>query len=260
MNSGDYLRAIRSDGQATLDAAGLGLDSPVPTTPGWTVEDVVSHLGRVHRQKAHIVRELLVAEPPMVDPPPRDSLLEWFAEGVHDLTEILSVTDPSTPVHTWHEPDQTVGFWIRRMAHETLIHRVDAELGHGIHSPVETELGADGVDEILDVFMGGYPEWAEVERSPVVVRLESEGRSWPLQFLSWTGRSPNSGREFTDVAGIEIAGGDPKPAAVVRGPGDALDLFLWGRGSADGLIAVSYTHLTLPTTGIRCWCGGGGGG
>ena len=245
MNADGYLRSIRGDGQATLDAAGLGLDAPVPTTPGWTVGDVVSHLGRVHRHKAHIVRELLVAEPPMVEPPPADSLLDWFAEGVHDLTEILSVTDPATPVHTWHEPDQTVGFWIRRMAHETLIHRVDAELGHGLNSPVGAELGADGVDEILDIFMGGYPEWAQVDRSSVVVGLESEGRRWRLRFGSWSGTSPNSGREFTDVAGIEFDTSDSKPSVVIRGPGDALDLFLWGRGSADGLIVDGHPSVLL---------------
>jgi uncharacterized protein (TIGR03083 family) len=245
VNQGDYLRAIRSDGQATLDAASLGLDAPVPTTPGWTVADVVSHLGRVHRQKAHIVRELLVAEPPMVEPPPTESLLEWFAEGVHDLTEILSVADPATPVHTWHQPEQTVGFWIRRMAHETLIHRVDAELGHGLHSPVGAELGADGVDEILDVFMGGYPEWAQVDRSSVVVGLESEGRQWRVRFGSWSGTSPNSGREFIDRAGIELDATDSKPDVVIRGPGDALDLFLWGRGSADGLIVDGHPSVLL---------------
>lgn len=245
MNTGDYLNAIRADGQAVLDVAARGLDPPVPTTPGWTVGDVVSHLGQVHRHKAHIVRDLLAAEPPMVEPPPRESLLEWFAEGVHDLTEILSVTDPATGVHTWHAPDQTVGFWIRRMAHETLIHRVDAELGHGPHSPVGAELGADGVDEILNVFMGGYPEWAEVTRSQVVVRLESEGRHWQVRFGSWTGTSPNSRREFTDVAGIEFDTTGSEPDVVIRGPGDALDLFLWGRGSADGLVVEGHPSVLL---------------
>ncbi len=60
MNPGAYLQAIRSDGQAALDAARKGLDPPVPTTPGWTVGDVIAHLGQVHRQKTHIVRELIV--------------------------------------------------------------------------------------------------------------------------------------------------------------------------------------------------------
>ncbi|MDH3538410.1 MAG: maleylpyruvate isomerase family mycothiol-dependent enzyme [Acidimicrobiia bacterium] len=248
MNAGAYLQAIRSDGQAALDAARKGLDVPVPTTPGWTVGDVIAHLGQVHRQKTHIVRELLVdGEPAFSDfaPPPGAELLEWFEEGLHELAEVLSVADPATPVHTWHQPDQTIGFWIRRMAHETLIHRVDAELGHGHNTPVDPFLGADGVDEILDVFMGGYPAWAAVARSEVRVGLESEDRSWTVRFGSWSGTSPNSRRKFRDVPGLELVAGDNRPAAVVRGPGDVLDLFMWGRGSADGLIIEGHPSVLL---------------
>jgi uncharacterized protein (TIGR03083 family) len=248
MIAGTYLAAIRSDGQAALDAARRGLDAAVPTTPGWSVGDVIAHLGLVHRQKTHIVRELIVdGEPDFGDfaAPAGAELLEWFEEGLHELAEVLSVTDPATRVHTWHQPDQTVGFWIRRMAHETLIHRVDAELGHGKHSPVDPVLGADGVDEIFDVFMGGYPEWAAVARSEVLVGLESEDWSWLVRFGSWSGTSPNSHREFRDVPGIELVTGRDRPAAVVRGPGDALDLFLWGRGSADGLVVEGHPSVLL---------------
>ncbi len=245
MKGGAHLHAIRSDGSAVLDAARRGLDPPVPTTPGWTVGDVVSHLGQVHRQKAHIVRELLVDEPPEPDAPKPEHLLEWFEEGLHDLTSVLSVTDPAARVHTWHQPDQTVGFWIRRMAHETLIHRVDAELGHGAHTPVDPVLGADGVDEILNAFMSGWPDWAEVTRSDVVVELESEGRSWRVRFGSWNGTSPHSGREFVDRSGIELDTGKERPSAIVRGPGDALNLFLWGRGSADGLTVEGNPSVLL---------------
>ncbi len=246
MNIAEYLQAIRADGQALLDAGHQGLNSDVPTTPGWTVRDVVAHVGQVHRQKTHIVRELLVDEAPEPPTAPEgDVLLEWFAEGLHEMSAVFSVTDPKAHVHTWHQPDQTVGFWIRRMAHETLIHRVDAELGHGSHTPVNALLGADGVDEILEVFMSGFPPWGEVTRSPVHVRLESEGRSWQVRFLSWSGTSPNSGKEFVDQAGIEPVTGDSKPDAVIRAPGDALDLFLWGRGSADGLATEGHPSVLL---------------
>ena len=30
----------------------------------------------------------------------------------------LTTRDPSDPGGTWYEPDPTVGFWVRRMAHE----------------------------------------------------------------------------------------------------------------------------------------------
>ncbi len=246
MNPGVYLGAIRTDGDAILEAARKGLDNPVPTTPGWTVGDVVAHLSQVHRQKTHIVRELLVDTPPEGPlPPPGVDLLKWFEEGVHELTTVLSVTDPETRVHTWHAPDQTVGFWIRRMAHETMIHRVDAQLGHGSHTPLDPALAADGVDEIITVFMAGWPEWAEVARSDVVVALESEDRTWRVRFGSWSGTSPNSGRSYENEPGLELDEGAGEPTAVVRGPGDLLDLFLWGRGSADGLVVEGHPSVLL---------------
>ncbi|NNC92540.1 MAG: maleylpyruvate isomerase family mycothiol-dependent enzyme [Acidimicrobiia bacterium] len=246
MNTGAFLQAIRADGRAALDAARRGLDAPVPTTPGWTVGDVMAHLGQVHRQKTHIVRESLVDEVPDGPRPPAGvDLLEWFEEGLHELTSVLAATDPATRVHTWHEPDQSVGFWIRRMAHETLIHRVDAELGHAIHTPVDPVLGADGIDEILTVMMAGWPDWAAVARSEVTVGLESEGRSWQVRFGSWSGTSPKNGRRFQDVPGIELVTDAGRPTAVVRGPGDALDLFLWGRGSADGLVVEGHPSVLL---------------
>lgn len=248
MKPGDYLRAIRADGQAVLDAGSRGLEPPVPTTPGWTVRDVIAHLGQVHRHKTRIVQQRITDGAPdfaSFAPPEDVDLLAWFAEGLNDMVEVFEATDPSTPVFTWHDPDQSVGFWIRRMAHETVIHRVDAELGHGSHTPVDHELGADGIDEVLEVFMSGYPPWAEVERSRVVVRLVSERRQWQVRFLSWSGTSPHSGRTFEDEPGIEFDGDHGKPGAVIRGPGDALDLFLWGRGSADGLAVDGHPSVLL---------------
>jgi hypothetical protein len=55
---------------------------------------------------------------------------------------------------TWYEPDQTVGFWLRRMAQETVIHRLDAELAAGVsHASIPTDLADDGVDELLTCFL-----------------------------------------------------------------------------------------------------------
>lgn len=248
MNWARYLEAIQADGQAALDAGRKGLEPAVPSTPGWSVRDVIAHLGQVHRQKARIVRESIVEEEPDFGAyavPEGSDLLGWFEEGVHELVAVLSAADPEARVYTWHPPDQTVGFWIRRMAHETLIHRVDTELGHGSHGPVDPELGADGVDEILDVFMRGYPPWAEVTPSPAIVGLHSEGQQWRVRLLSWSGTSPRTGRTFEDEAGIDFEGTDVEPKAVIRGPGDALDLFLWGRGSADGLVVDGHPSVLL---------------
>lgn len=70
---------------------------------------------------------------------------------------------PDDPAGSWYTPDQTVGFWIRRMAQETVIHRIDAELGAGRPvAPVAADLAVDGIDELLRVFLAySVTEWGE---------------------------------------------------------------------------------------------------
>ena len=122
------------------------------------------------------------------------------------------------------------------MAHETVIHRVDAELGHGIVNPVESVLAADGIDEILTVMMEGHPEWATPTAAQDTLRIECTDQpgSWSLRFITWSGTGPESGTVYQDEPGIvfeEVA----KPAAVLHGTATDLDLFLWGRGPREPL-------------------------
>ena len=55
---------------------------------------------------------------------------------------------PDTVVWTW-SADQTAGFWLRKMVHDGVIHRFDAELAVGLNSPVAADLAADGVTDLL---------------------------------------------------------------------------------------------------------------
>jgi hypothetical protein len=59
-------------------------------------------------------------------------------------------------------PD-TARFWIRRMAHETVIHRVDAELSLGEPPmPIPPQQALDGVEEFLTVFLAQETQhWTE---------------------------------------------------------------------------------------------------
>ena len=52
-----------------------------------------------------------------------------------ELMEEFTRRNPEDFSRTWYDPDQTVGFWIRRMAQETVIHRIDAELAADPPSP-----------------------------------------------------------------------------------------------------------------------------
>lgn len=220
----DYLQALRDEGTALVAAARLGLDPPVPACPGWAVADLVLHTGMVHRHKLEIVRGRL-AEPPDPWPPPappRGELLGWYEQGLEELLTVLEVADPETRVWTFYRPDQTAGFWRRRMAQETAVHRVDAESAHGGPRPVPAALAADGVSELLEVFLAPHAEGEPVGGRGESLHLhatDTEGE-WRLRLLP---------------AGVEVGRGHARADATASGGASDLLLFLWGRAPADPL-------------------------
>jgi len=224
MNGIDFLGALRADGAALAAAARRGLDQQVPACAGWTVADLVLHTGMVHRHKTEIVRGRL-AEPPQPWPPSapaREELPGWYEQGLEELATVLEAEDLETRVWTWYEPDQTVAFWRRRMAHETAVHRVDAESAHGQPDPVPAALAADGVGELLEVFLAPHAEGEAVGGRGELLHLhatDAEGE-WQVRLLP---------------AGVEVERGHGKGDAAARGSASDLLLFLWGRGSAERL-------------------------
>jgi uncharacterized protein (TIGR03083 family) len=220
----DYLRSLRDDGAALATAAGRGLDPPVPACEGWTVADLVLHTGMVHRHKLEIVRGRL-AQPPDPWPPPappRAELLGWYRQGLEELATVLEATDPETRVWTFHRPDQSVAFWRRRMAHETAVHRVDAESAHGQPAPVPAPLAVDGIDEVLDVFLVPFSEREAVGGGGETLHLhatDAEGE-WRLRLLP---------------AGVEVGQGHGQSDATAAGTASDLLLFLWGRAGPEPL-------------------------
>jgi len=47
-------------------------------------------------------------------------LAGWLADGAAGLVAAVRAAGPGTPVWTW-STDRTVGFWLRRMAHDLLL-------------------------------------------------------------------------------------------------------------------------------------------
>lgn len=253
----EYLTAIGRESAALAAAADRGLGPDVPSCPGWKVRDVVEHTGVVQRHKEQIVRERWIDAGPDRTNPPSSGLIEWFLKGSESLLATLADTDPTIPVFSWYPPDQSVGFWYRRMAHETAIHRVDAELGHGIVNPIEPELAADGIDEILTVMMEGCPDWATYTTTDQTLTIECQDRpdSWSLRFITWSGTGPESGDDYRDEPGFLFETVD-QPTTVIRGGAGDLDLFLWGRGpkaaltiTGDGRLVDTLRAIAAAATG-----------
>jgi uncharacterized protein (TIGR03083 family) len=251
-----FLTHIESDGLLLESAARAGLDESVPCCPGWTVRDVVEHTGAVHRQKTFIVRDRMLENPAPPDLPDGD-LIGWYRTGLEELMSALRHSDPAERVFTWFPPDQSIGFWYRRMAHETLIHRVDAEQGHGEVSSIDPALAADGIDEVLSTYVGGYPAWGSFEPGDSIARLEcvDDDSVWDIRFGRFTGTSPADGRNH-ELEAFVIVDRQSSPGVTIRGTAADLDLWLWGRQniesleiSGDASLAIDLRNICEETMG-----------
>lgn len=150
-----HVAAIRDQSDRLLGAADVaGLGAPVPSCPGWTVADLLGHLGTVQRWSAGIVeRRATEMDFPADVGKPDDpaALADWVRAGADHLVEVCVATPPDAAV--WTFPGMgTAAFWFRRQAQEVALHRVDAELAAGMVAPeIEPDLARDGIDEFLDV-------------------------------------------------------------------------------------------------------------
>ncbi len=229
MDWATYLEHIGSNAARLSEVAALGLEPAVPCCPGWTVRDLVAHVGSVYTQKAAIVAEGRIDGQPDRSDAPDDGLVEWFDESAEHLIEVLSAHDPAEPIWTFYPSDQTIGFWYRRLAQESLIHRIDGEQAHGLASHIDQTLAADGVDEVLALFASGMPPWGTVEFADRVARLEVPGRSWTVRLGLLSGTSPRSGLDYVDMPVLELVDSGESLKTVVSGSAGAMDCWLWGR-------------------------------
>jgi uncharacterized protein (TIGR03083 family) len=148
-----YLDALRQDGDALLAAARQDLRAPVPSCPDWDVETLVAHVARIYTYVAQQARsaDRVPDDPPV---PQGEAILDFFAEAHATLLLVLKETPAETPAWNWSRsaPD-TAAFWPRRMAHETSVHRWDAQSAAGTPDPIATWLACDGVSEMIDIFL-----------------------------------------------------------------------------------------------------------
>jgi uncharacterized protein (TIGR03083 family) len=211
-----FVGHLREDGRRLSAAADGNLSLEVPSCPGWTVRDLVSHVAQVYEHKIACTALGRAPDPwPPEWPADRDPIA-WFGDAHERLLGMFRDNGPTTPSATWWPPDQTVGFWARRMAQETAVHRIDAELAIGEPAPVDAELAVDGVDEILLLMLAGdWSEDPEEAASGQHVAISTGGRTW-LVTLEEKAMSVSEDRSEAADATIE---GDPS---------DVL-LWLWGR-------------------------------
>lgn len=198
------LRTILADGDLARE---------VPGCPGWDLAELGQHVGGIYRfATVGIVDGRGEDEP--TGPRERDALLDWFDAGLAGLLEAFEPRDWNRACWTLSPPHR-VGFWARRMCHETSLHLWDAEVSQGVGTRIDPVLAADGVDEIVTMF---FPRQVRLGRIPplrdcaAIVLTDVIGA--PAMLLHGDGSVP------TDAV---------VPEVVVRGPAFDVLLMLWKR-------------------------------
>ena len=132
---------------------GADLTKAVPTCPDWTLRQLATHVGRAHRWAAEIVATRSAEFIPFRAVPdgriPDDPAWHagWLREGAERL--ITTVREAgAAPVWAFARL-RPASFWARRMAHETAVHRADAEIATGRTPVIDTAIAVDGIDEWL---------------------------------------------------------------------------------------------------------------
>lgn len=174
-----WLAALRAEGSAfrTAVSADGALDAPVPSCPEWTVADLVRHLGDIYRWVgAHLERGVTTRPEPRTGQVELGGteLLSWWDQRYAEALRALDRVDPDLPAWNWAPQAKRAIFWHRRMAHETVVHRWDAQLAQGLPEPVEAKLAADGITEVIDTWLAAGKRLGPTDRTGVVALHASD--------------------------------------------------------------------------------------
>ncbi|MFJ5531144.1 maleylpyruvate isomerase family mycothiol-dependent enzyme [Streptomyces sp. NPDC093261] len=219
MHTTQFIEALETSGSLLLSAAlRAGWETAVPSCPGWRVRDLVRHQGNVHRWADEYVRQGITQPCPLPDHRVGDDeLAAWFEKGLRSLANALRTADDT--LVAWEFLPGAAhprAFWARRQAHETTMHRVDAELvGHGLPSPVAADLALDGIDEMLTGWHGRPRSLLRADKPTVLLVEAVEGRQWTMRLSS---AAPRTVRASTGTWDCRISG-----------PADRLYRALWNR-------------------------------
>jgi uncharacterized protein (TIGR03083 family) len=224
----DLITSLRREGDLLISAAaGSGLEAEVPTCPGWRVRDLVHHTGVTHRWAAAHIRE---GRRDQLDPgetealssprPADDLLLEWYRAANREVAGALERASPQLACWTFLPAPSPRVFWARRQAHETEIHRVDAEAPSGSITPVPAGVALDGIDEMLFGFAARPRRIAVDEPRRLSLAAVDAGAEWTVEI------GPGGVRA--------VRGRDPEGDCRVVDTASNLFLLLWNRRSGDG--------------------------
>ena len=240
MDKSDYLEMIEGDSEALLSAAAsLPHDNPIAVCDGWTVGDLVAHIGSVWGIAAANVAAGTGEKTGPADPKPPedpDRLIEWGASVRATVIEALAKADPADSAWSFAD-NHTAGFWQRRIAQETMLHRWDMQSAALSIDPFYPERAADGIDEYTKVgllYSSSKPNRTYPSESLHLHTTDTEGE-WMLA--------------SDDGTTVKVTKEHGKGDAAVRGQAEEVFLWVWGRPAkveifGDESVAAAWQELS----------------
>lgn len=153
MNALEVLR--READLLVMSAIGQPPHKGVPACPGLNLGETVRHVGSGYHLALEWIRRGEEPKEWQRDPAEGQDLLDFVRSAAEAVIAELAAHDEDEPCATWWPGHENYGFWRRRLAHETTVHRMDVQGAAGVEAgPVDDDVAIDGVDEVLTLWLG----------------------------------------------------------------------------------------------------------
>lgn len=220
INYANLLDVLEVEGERLATSTiGSDLEAEVPQLPGMRLGEVVRHVGSVYRMVVSWLHDGSRPTRWQRAPAEDQSLVDYLRAGLLEVVHELARHNPLEGCPTWWPEHQNYGFWYRRLAHETTIHRYDVQMGGAaaMVGGIPPEIAVDGVDEIMSLWFThrlGVLGISDVR--PGRIAVHTGDRRWIAQ-ITPTGTS--AWRAEADETVDAIVSSDPA----------GMYLWLWGR-------------------------------
>jgi uncharacterized protein (TIGR03083 family) len=232
----EHTRAVGQEAKLLAEAARQGgLEADVETCPGWNMRDLVRHLSEIHLwAAARVAKRTSKLWPDDISEhteswpelavfwPDDDDLVDWYLETNANLVQALEAASPADDIPTFLPAPSPLAMWARRQAHETAVHRFDAQHAAGIKSGFDPVFASDGIDELVTGFATRAKDFPTANPRTMLIHAADTGDLWHLTL------APN---------GISAVRSDGPSDVTLIGAASDLYLVLWNRAE-DSAITV----------------------
>jgi uncharacterized protein (TIGR03083 family) len=223
---------IEHTGRLAASAAAAGPDAAVPTTPGWTITDLVEHVGQSQQWVAEII-ERRITDPTQL--PTQMAVLPadprewqaWLAESGRRVASACSDDALNAPVFNAAGDDRSgTRFWMSSMLNEAVVHGFDAAEAARRPTDVDPDIAAALISNLFAMLTS--PTW-EMQRPGSAHALRGTGQT--LQWLATDAADDDAGAWFVERGpeGATWRPGNHQADVTVTGPAQSLLLTLTRR-------------------------------